>query len=93
MSWLPSTKRGTLGRFAVGALIVVLFTAATTAVAGLMQFKQLAADISRTPALKHASVTIANPGSSQTIFVVGSDHRAGTSVELGQHRHDDAHSA
>jgi polyisoprenyl-teichoic acid--peptidoglycan teichoic acid transferase len=77
MSWLPRTKRGAQGRFAVGAAIVILFAAAATAVAGLMQFKQLAADLSHTPALKRARVSIAGPGSPQTILVIGSDHRAG----------------
>ncbi len=57
---------------------MILFAAATTAVAGLMQFRQLAADLSHTPALKRARVTIATPGSPQTILVIGSDHRAGT---------------
>jgi polyisoprenyl-teichoic acid--peptidoglycan teichoic acid transferase len=57
---------------------VILFSAATTAVAGLLQFKQLAADLSATPALKHANVVIANPGNPQTLLLVGSDHRAGT---------------
>ena len=46
--------------------------------AGLLQFKQLAADLSLTPALKHANVTIATPGNPQTILLIGSDHRAGT---------------
>jgi polyisoprenyl-teichoic acid--peptidoglycan teichoic acid transferase len=78
VSWLPRTKRGAHGRFALGAAIVILFAAAATAVAGLMQFKQLAADLSHTPALKQARVTVATPGSSQTILVIGSDHRAGT---------------
>jgi LCP family protein required for cell wall assembly len=59
--------------------VVIGFTAATTAVAGLLQFKQLATEISATPALKHADVTIPNPGQAQTILVIGSDHRAGTS--------------
>jgi len=75
--FLPRTKRGTLGRFALAAFIVVSFAAATTAVAGLMQFKQIAQDISKNPALKHARVVVANPGSAQTILVIGSDHRAG----------------
>jgi polyisoprenyl-teichoic acid--peptidoglycan teichoic acid transferase len=75
---MPRTKRGAHGRFALGAAIVILFAAATTAVAGLMQFKQLAADLSHTPALKQARVTVASPGSPQTILVIGSDHRAGT---------------
>jgi LCP family protein required for cell wall assembly len=58
---------------------VIAFTATTTAVAGLLQFKQLATYISATPALKHANVTIPNPGDPQTILIIGSDHRAGTS--------------
>ncbi|MBV9167195.1 MAG: LCP family protein [Solirubrobacterales bacterium] len=78
MTLIPTTKRGSLGRFTLGAVIVVLFTAATTAVAGLMEFKNIAADLSRTPALKRAQVSIASPGSPQTILVIGSDHRAGT---------------
>jgi LCP family protein required for cell wall assembly len=73
---IPSSGRGALGRFAIGAAIVVVFTATTTAVAGLLQFKQLATDISATPAIKHARVTIPDPGSPQTILILGSDHRA-----------------
>jgi LCP family protein required for cell wall assembly len=56
---------------------VILFTAAATAVAGLLQFKQLAADISVTPPIQHANVTIATPGNPQTLLLIGSDHRAG----------------
>jgi polyisoprenyl-teichoic acid--peptidoglycan teichoic acid transferase len=76
MSLIPSSRRGALGRFAIGALIVVAFTATTTAVAGLLQFKQLAADISGTPAIRQARVTIPQPGDPQTILILGSDHRA-----------------
>ncbi|MBV9839314.1 MAG: hypothetical protein JO156_14460, partial [Solirubrobacterales bacterium] len=67
MSLIPNSRRGALGRFALGGAIVILFTAATTAVAGLLQFKQFATDISATPALKQARVTIPNPGEPQTI--------------------------
>ena len=74
---IPHSRGGALWRFAVGGLVVILFTATTTAVAGLLQFKQLAHDIARTPALKHAAVTIANPGHPQTLLLIGSDHRAG----------------
>ncbi len=77
MSLIPSSGRGALVRFLLGATIVIAFTAATTAVAGLLQFKQLATDVSLTPALGHARVTIPNPGNPQTILVIGSDHRAG----------------
>jgi LCP family protein required for cell wall assembly len=77
MKLIPSSGRGALSRFALGAVIVIVFTATTTAVAGLLQFKQLASDISSSPAIKHARVTIPNPGSPQTILILGSDHRKG----------------
>ena len=79
MKLMPSTRGGALWRFALGAFIVIAFAAGTTAVAGLLQFKQLATYISATPALKRARVTIPAPGDPQTILVIGSDHRAGTS--------------
>ncbi len=77
MSVMPRSRRGSLWRFAAGAVIVILFTATTTAVAGLLQFKQAAQDLSANPAIKHAQVTIANPGAPQTLLLIGSDHRAG----------------
>jgi len=76
---IPRSRGGTLWRFALGAVVVVSFTATTTAVAGLLQFKQAASDLSATPALPHAQVTIPNPGDPQTLLLIGSDHRAGTS--------------
>ncbi len=79
MSLIPRSRGGALLRFALGALIVIAFTAGTTAVAGLLQFKQLATYISATPPLKHANVTVPSPGDPQTILVIGSDHRAHTS--------------
>jgi polyisoprenyl-teichoic acid--peptidoglycan teichoic acid transferase len=79
MSLIPSSRRGALWRFALGAVIVVGFTATTTAVAGLLKFKQVATYLAATPALPAAQVTIANPGDPQTLLLIGSDHRAGTS--------------
>jgi LCP family protein required for cell wall assembly len=64
-------------RSAIGSLIVILGVAATTAVAGLLQFKQLATDLAATPAIKHANVTVPSPGNPQTLLLIGSDHRAG----------------
>ena len=77
MSLVPRTRRGALWRFLIAGVIVIAFTATTTAVAGLLQFKQLASDLSLSPAIKHAQVTIANPGTPQTLLLIGSDHRAG----------------
>jgi LCP family protein required for cell wall assembly len=75
---IPTSRGGSLLRFALGALIVVAFTATTTAVAGLLEVKQLTQDLGLTPALKNARVDVPNPGQAQTILVIGSDHRAGT---------------
>jgi polyisoprenyl-teichoic acid--peptidoglycan teichoic acid transferase len=74
---IPETRGGMLWRFAFGAVIVIAFTATATAVAGLLQFKQLATDLSLTAPIKHAQVTIADPGNPQTLLLIGSDHRAG----------------
>ena len=77
MKLIPRTRGGALWRFALAALIVIGFTAATTAVAGLLQFKQIAAELSLSPAIKSNQVTIANPGNPQTLLLIGSDHRIG----------------
>jgi LCP family protein required for cell wall assembly len=57
-------------------MVVVLFTAAATAVGGLLQFKQIGHYFDATPALKHAQVVVPQPGDAQTILILGSDHRA-----------------
>ncbi len=77
MSLIPRTRAGTLWRCAFAIVIVISATAATTAVAGLLQFKTLATEIGLSPSLVHANTTIPNPGSPQTVLVIGSDHRAG----------------
>ncbi|HET9104425.1 MAG TPA: LCP family protein [Solirubrobacteraceae bacterium] len=77
MSIIPRTRRGTLWRALLAAVLVIGATAGTTAVAGLLQFKQLAADIGASPAIQGAPVDIPPPGNPQTILVIGSDHRAG----------------
>jgi LCP family protein required for cell wall assembly len=66
-----------LWRFALGVVLVIAFTATTTAVAGLLQFKQFAADLSLSPPIRDAQVTIADPGNPQTLLLIGSDHRIG----------------
>ena len=74
---IPRTRGGMLWRFLAAAVLIIGATTATTAVAGLLQFKQLAVDLSGQPALSNANVTLPPPGAPQTILVVGSDHRAG----------------
>jgi LCP family protein required for cell wall assembly len=73
---LPHSRGGALWRFFLAAVIIIASTAAATAVAGLLQVKQLAADLSLTAPLRHAQISIPNPGDPQTILIIGSDHRA-----------------
>src|SRR5579862_488240 len=78
MRLIPDSRGGALWRFLLAAVLVVLFAATATAVAGLLQFKQFAKEISVTPAIKNARVTVASAGAPQTLLLIGSDHRAGT---------------
>jgi LCP family protein required for cell wall assembly len=75
---MPRTRGGALWRFALAAVLIISFTAATTAVAGLLQVRQIANYFNETPAFKNVPVKLPNPGDPQTILVIGSDHRAGT---------------
>jgi polyisoprenyl-teichoic acid--peptidoglycan teichoic acid transferase len=76
---MPRTRGGALWRFALAVVLIVSFTAATTAVAGLLQVKEITNYLSQTPAFKDVPIKLPNPGDPQTILVIGSDHRAGTS--------------
>ena len=70
---------GTFVRFATAGILVVAFAATATAVAGLLQVRQITHYLDATPSFKASpSVVVPNPGSAQTILLVGSDHRAGT---------------
>jgi len=79
VSLLPRTRGGALGRFLLGAVVVVALTATTTAVAALLQFNSIAQDIGLSPALKDVPVTLPPPGAPETLLLIGSDHRAGES--------------
>jgi polyisoprenyl-teichoic acid--peptidoglycan teichoic acid transferase len=76
---IPTSRGGMLLRFFFGAFLVIGFAAATTAVAGLLQVRQITQYFDKTPAFKASpQVIIPAPGSAQTILLVGSDHRAHT---------------
>ena len=78
MRWLiPRTRGGTAWRFVLAAVIMVGATAATTAVAGLLQVSTLVGDISINPGIKVPQLQLPSPGQPQTILLIGSDHRAG----------------
>jgi polyisoprenyl-teichoic acid--peptidoglycan teichoic acid transferase len=74
---IPSTRGGMLWRALLACIVVIGAAAATTAVAGLLQFKQITVYFNEQPSLKNAQVTLPNPGQAQTLLIIGSDHRAG----------------
>ena len=79
MRLIPTSRAGMLLRSLLAAALVIGFAAATTAVAGLLQVRQITQYIDATPAFRSSpSVSVPDPGSPQTILLVGSDHRAGT---------------
>jgi LCP family protein required for cell wall assembly len=73
---IPRTRGGALWRFFLAAVVVIGATAATTAVAGLLQFHQLSIDLGGSQSIPHADIKVADPGQPQNILIVGSDHRA-----------------
>jgi polyisoprenyl-teichoic acid--peptidoglycan teichoic acid transferase len=74
---IPRGRRGTAWRFLAAAVFVIGATAATTAVAGLLQVNTLVGDLNVGQPLKTDQVTLPSPGKPQTVLIVGSDHRAG----------------
>lgn len=81
MRLMPRTRGGALWRFLLAGVLVVAATAGTTAVAGLLQVQTFVNDFNLTPALNGARVTLPPPGAPQTLLLIGSDHRAGTSYK------------
>ena len=66
-------------RFVLAAVVVIGFTAATTAVAALLQVQNVVNDLNLTKPFKEdVGVVLPPSGAPQTILVIGSDHRAGT---------------
>ena len=68
-----------LWRVFFAAVIVIGSVAATTAVAGLLQFGTLATYLSFNPAITTKQIQLPAPGKPQTLLLIGSDHRAGES--------------
>ncbi len=81
MRLIPKTRGGALWRFLLASVLVVGFAAATTAVAGLLEVQNIVSDLNLTPALKNARTVLPPPGAPQTLLLIGSDHRAGTSYK------------
>jgi LCP family protein required for cell wall assembly len=77
----PRSSLGLAGRFLVLTIVVIGAVAATTAVAGLLQVQNLANDFGIHVAIKSKAIKVPAAGAPQTILLIGSDHRAGTSFK------------
>ena len=77
----PRSSLGLAGRFFALTIIVIGAVAATTAVAGLLQVQNLANDFGIHVAIKSKAIKVPAAGAPQTILLIGSDHRAGTSFK------------
>jgi polyisoprenyl-teichoic acid--peptidoglycan teichoic acid transferase len=78
MSFLPKTRGGVLWRALLACVLVMAFAAGTTAVAGLLKVKDIVNDL-HAGAESIKGITLPQPGQPETLLLVGSDHRAGTS--------------
>jgi LCP family protein required for cell wall assembly len=78
---IPKTRGGALWRFLLAAVLVIGCAAATTAVAGLLEVQNIVKDFNQTAALKNCRCTLPPSGAPQTLLLIGSDHRAGTSYK------------
>ncbi len=74
---IPRTRGGMLWRFLLAVVLIVGASATTTAVAGLLQVKDLVNLISVNPGIVSKQISLPQPGKPQTILLIGSDHRAG----------------
>ncbi|MFZ0088627.1 MAG: LCP family protein [Solirubrobacteraceae bacterium] len=74
---IPHSRGGMLWRFLLAAFVIIGATAATTAVAGLLQVKNLVNLISVNPGIVSKQIVLPQPGQPQTILLIGSDHRDG----------------
>ncbi len=73
---IPRTRGGMLWRFLLAVVLIVGASATTTAVAGLLQVKDLVNLISVNPGIVSKQIVLPQPGKPQTILLIGSDHRA-----------------
>ncbi len=74
---IPRTRFGMAWRFVLAGVLVVAASAGATAVAGLLQVKDVVTLISQNPGITTKQIVLPAAGAPQTILLIGSDHRAG----------------
>ncbi|HYZ82554.1 MAG TPA: LCP family protein [Solirubrobacteraceae bacterium] len=73
---IPRSRLGMAWRFALAGVLLVVASAATTAVAGLLQVKDVVHYLDANPGIVTPQVVLPAAGAPQTILLIGSDHRA-----------------
>ncbi|MFL5860536.1 MAG: LCP family protein [Solirubrobacteraceae bacterium] len=79
---IPRTRLGMAWRFVLAGVVVVAASAATTAVAGLLQVKDVVHYLEQNPGIQTHQIQLPAAGAPQTILLIGSDHRAGEPFRL-----------
>ena len=84
MKLMPRTRGGVVWRFLLAAVVVVACAAGTTAVAGLLEVKNIVDALHVGKPLKHVhQLTLPPPGAPQTLLLIGADHRIGEGTGIG----------
>jgi LCP family protein required for cell wall assembly len=79
---IPRTRLGMTWRFVLAGVLLICATAAATAVAGLLQVKDVVTLISQNPGITTKQIVLPPAGAPQTLLIIGSDHRAGEPFRL-----------
>jgi polyisoprenyl-teichoic acid--peptidoglycan teichoic acid transferase len=74
---IPHSRLGMAWRFVLCGVLLIAGAAATTAVAGLLQVKDVVHYLDANPGIVTPQVVLPPAGAPQTILLIGSDHRAG----------------
>ena len=84
MKVMPRTRGGALWRFVLAGVVVIACAAATTAVAGLLEVKNIVNELKLGKPLKHLTqLTLPPPGAPQTLLLIGADHRVHEGTGIG----------
>jgi LCP family protein required for cell wall assembly len=73
---IPRSRLGMTWRFVLAGVLLICATAAATAVAGLLQVKDVVTLISQNPGITTRQIVLPPAGAPQTLLIIGSDHRA-----------------
>jgi LCP family protein required for cell wall assembly len=84
MRLIPRNRLGTWWRILLASVLVIGFAAGTTAVAGLLQVKNIVDDLKLSKPLTNIDqISLPAPGKPETLLLIGADHRIGEGAGIG----------